>query len=212
MSMRILLFLSFIFIFNSMETALAAAEVGKKAADRYFIERNSSPQVRARKQRARLQNAHYLSLHLGGFIEDDAYVWGKGDEVNVGEMNFGISYQFGEWVNSTDLLMRIDFTSFSLSEGESTKMSIMPIVTFPDAKSGFPLYFGAGIGAGVFFKQIRGESSLSIDYQMLAGARFFDVFDNVGITIETGLKNHVHIFSDGQFNSSFVQAGTVFVF
>ncbi len=199
-------------IVMSGTTAAHSAQVGKKAADQYFIERQSNPQVRARKSRARLANAHYLSLHLGGYIEDDSYVWGDGDDVDVGRLSVGLSYQFGEWVNSTDLLMRIDFLSFRLKEGDSTKMSIMPLVTFPDAKSGFPLYFGAGVGAGVFFKQIEGESTLSLDYQMLVGARFFDVLGSVGMSLETGLRNHIHILSDGQFNSTFIQAGTIFVF
>ncbi|MBC87251.1 MAG: hypothetical protein CL677_08745 [Bdellovibrionaceae bacterium] len=210
--MRFLSKLLLAFSVFTTSSAWSAPAVGKREADSYFIQRSQNPQVRARKQRARLSNAHYLAIHFGGFIRDDAYVWGPGDEENVGEMAMSISYQFGEWVNSTDLLMRVDFTRFDLEGGESTKMSIMPLVTFPDAKSGFPLYFGAGIGGGVFFKQIDGESTLSFDYQMLVGARFFDVFGEVGLSVETGLKNHIHLLSDGQFNSTFVQAGTVFVF
>lgn len=83
---------------------------------------------------------------------------------------------------------------------------------FPDASSKFPLYFGVGAGLGVFVKQLSGESAMSLDYQVLAGARFFDLFNNAGFFLEAGLKNHMHMLSDGQFNGTFVAAGSVFTF
>ena len=58
----------------------------------------------------------------------------------------------------------------------------------------------------------EGESSLSLDYQLIAGARIFDVFENTGFLIETGMKNHVHLLSDGQFNGVFLTVGSVFTF
>jgi hypothetical protein len=86
------------------------------------------------------------------------------------------------------------------------------MIFFPDANSRFPLYFGGGAGLGVFFKQLENESALSFDYQLVAGARFFDLIDNFGLMIETGMKNHILLFSDGQFNGVFLTVGGVFNF
>jgi hypothetical protein len=47
---------------------------------------------------------------------------------------------------------------------------------------------------------------------LVAGARFLNVIDTMGFMIETGLKNHIHLLSDGQFNGVFVNVGTVFTF
>ena len=179
--------------------------------DDYFKKRAGSVEVKKRK-RSLKSGDHYLALHLGGFIKGKSYNWGGINKEDAGAYSTGITYRVGEWVNSTDFLVRIDFNSYELDSGNSTKMSLMPMVSFPDATSNFPLYFGAAGGLGVFFKQVESESALSLDYQLFAGGRFFNVFDSVGLLFETGIKNHVNILSDGQFNSTYFNAGTVFVF
>jgi len=152
-------------------------------------------------------------LHLGTFVSDTTYKWGgKETADNVGRWNVGVTYRMGEWTKSMDLAIRVDLASYALDEGHATKLSFLPVVMFPEASSRFPLYFGAGIGPGVFTGQIGQESSLSLDYQILAVARFFDVFGNTGFFIEAGLKNHIFLLSDGQFNGTFVALGTVFSF
>jgi hypothetical protein len=83
---------------------------------------------------------------------------------------------------------------------------------FPDASSKFPLYFGGGIGPGIFLNQIPDESSVSLDYQLFAGVRFFDVFRNTGFFVEAGLKDHFLLTSDGQFNGTYAALGLVFTF
>jgi hypothetical protein len=100
----------------------------------------------------------------------------------------------------------------ALAEGEVTKFSIMPIITFPDASSRFPLYFGVGLGLGVFGNQIPGESTLALDYSLIAGARFFNLWGQTGLFVEGGIKNHLHLLSDGQFNGTFISSGLVFTF
>lgn len=189
----------------------AAPVVGNKAAEGYFKKRKSSSSVQARKRR-RPVGDHLLMFHLGGFLKDDSYAWGgKGNE-NIGDMSMGLTYQMGEWVNSTDFMLRIDFSGFELPEGKASKMTIMPMITFPDAKSNFPLYFGGGVGVGIFYKQVGGESNLSLDYSLLAGLKFNNVFENMGVFVESGVKNHVLLLSTGQFNSVFLNAGTIFSF
>lgn len=154
----------------------------------------------------------YLGLHVGGFLSQEQYKWGTNNGNDLGRLNLGVDYRVGEWVRSMDLLMRVDFFSFSLNEGDAYKLSFLPMLVFPDAASHFPLYFGAGAGLGIFLKQIRGQSALSFDYQVVVGARFFNVFENVGFSVETGLKNQIHLLSQGQFNSVFLTVGTVFTF
>ncbi len=200
-----------VLIFFSFES-YSAPVVGNKAAQDYFKKRQSAPEVRARKKRAPSGQTHLLNIYMGTNLRDDSYNWGAQGGKDVGTLSMGLSYRVGEWVGSTDFLLLMDFSSFSLKEGSANKASFMPMVTFPDVKSRFPLYFGAGLGLGIFFEQLKGESSLSIDYQLVAGARFFDVLDGMGLFFESGIKNHVHILSDGQMNAVFVNLGTIFLF
>lgn len=191
-------------------SAFAKVEVKLDDADSYISNRHKNSQVKARKSFS--SQSHYLALHAGSFFEDKAYNWGSSKEENVGGMSVGVTYRMGEWVNSSDLLFRADYTAFTVGNQRSTKLSFLPMITFPDANSGFPIYFGAGLGPGVYFKQLDGESSLSLDYQLVAGGRFYNVFNNIGFTFESGLKNHINLLSDGQFNGVFFTLGTVFVF
>lgn len=196
------------------------SNVGKKAAARYFAERSKGvsgePENGEESNRSPAgtssKKARYLGLHLGAYTDENAYKWGGKDNKDMGQLTAGVTYRMGEWVNSMDLLLRVDFNSYKFSEGNVLKMSLMPVITFPDANSEFPLYFGGGAGVGVFFKQIADESPLSFDYQLLMGVRIFRLLGDAGLTFETGLKNHVHLMSDGQYNGVFVALGTVFNF
>lgn len=192
-----------------VSSAVASAqEVGRDAAARYFQKRDV-----AQSSFSGGSADHYLALHFGRYMASQSYEWGKnGQEDDVGKNNFGVTYRVGEWHNSMDLNLRIDYAEFDVGGENPTKISFMPMVTFPDASSRFPLYFGAGLGPGVFFKQASGKSSLSLDYQLIAGARFFNIFENTGFFIEAGLKNHLLILSSGQLNGTFLATGLVFTF
>jgi len=183
--------------------------VGAKAATKFF----KKDQETSRSPSEISSEDHFLAIHLGTFVDSDAYVWGDSEHADdPGKLNLGVTYRIGEWTNTMDLLFRVDFINYELLDGKPMKMSLLPMILFPDATSKFPLYFGAGIGPGVFFKQLPRESSVSLDYQLIAGARAFDLIENTGFFIETGLKNHLHLLSDGQFNGVFVSAGAIFTF
>jgi hypothetical protein len=155
---------------------------------------------------------HYLGIHFGGFVSSETWKWGtQSSQEGVGRMTAGVTYRMDEW-NKMDVLIRGDFTTFRLTDGDATKFSFLGSIIFPEASSRFPLYFGAAAGPGVFFKQLAGKSPLSIDYQLFAGARFFNVFEDLGFTLEGGWKNHLHLLSDGQMNGTFVALGMVFTF
>ncbi len=180
----------------------------KKQADPYFQNRSqhSAP------NRQSLESLRYLGLHVGGFVSQEQYDWGTNNGNNVGKINFGLDYLINEWTRSLDLILRADFFTYQLNAGDAVKFSLLPMVIFPNAATQFPLYFGAGAGLGVFLKQIHGSSALSFEYQVIAGLRFFNIWDRVGFNIETGLKNHIHLLSPGQYNSVFLTVGTVFTF
>ena len=179
-------------------------ETGKEAAGKYM----------KRSQRSQMgSDDHYLTLHAGAFVSSTAYEWGSGgQQKDPGRSNFGVTYRMGEWIHTLDLLFRADFTFYDLPTEQPFKMTLIPLFVFPDSASRFPLYFGGGIGPGIFFKQTSGSSAVSLDYQLVAGARFFDLYQNMGVFIETGLKNHLHLLSSGQFNGVFVAIGGVFAF
>jgi hypothetical protein len=199
-------------------------EVGRQAAAKYMSPQrpdgeneNSGSSANSESETPRRTPAgtsdRYLALHVGSYLADNSYRWGTPEnQENVGRWNTGVTYRVGEWVNSMDLLMRFDVSRFAMAEGGVTKFSFLPIITFPDASSRFPLYFGAGVGLGIFGTQLKGESSLALDYQLLAGARFFNLWDMTGLFVEGGVKNHVHIFSDGQFNGTYITTGLLFTF
>ncbi len=189
---------------------------GKERAGKYFQKRESAPRAPS----AGGATPRYLAVHVGRMFADSAYNWGGGDksQKDVGGFNAGVTYRVGEWVNSMDLNIRMEYTSYSIADNShgdknsARKLSFGTLVTFPDANSRFPLYFGAGLGLGVFIKQLSGESPLALDYSLVGGARFLDVFENVGFMIEAGLKNHVMLDFNGQYNGVFVNVGSVFAF
>ncbi len=188
--------------------------VGRQPASKYFEKQREPATAAAESASADVgPSDHYLALHIGTYTSSQAYEWGKhGKEEDVGGTDIGLTYRIGEWHNSMDMNVRVEFEEYKVADQKPTKLSFLPLITFPDATSKFPLYFGAGIGLGIFTKQIPEESPLSLDYQLVAGARFFNVFENTGFFLESGLKNHLLITSSGQLNGVFVAGGAVFTF
>lgn len=181
--------------------------VGRAAAAKYFQSRGPSDDSYSGPR------DHYLALHLGKFMNGQSWEWGQnGREDDTGGMSVGVTYRMDEWRGSMDFALRVDFNDYKIAGEKPLKMSIMPVIMFPDASSKFPLYFGAGAGLGVFFKNVDGESPLAFDYQLFMGARFFDILGNTGFFVETGMKNHLQLTSSGQFNGVFLTGGAVFTF
>ncbi len=188
--------------------AKTSGSVGKEAAAEYFQKNPDQPV-----QTERSSSSHFMALHFGKLMNSESWDWGgSGKLTDVGGNTYGLTYRFDEFSSSSDLNLRVDFIEYSINEDKPFKMSIMPLIIFPEANSKFPIYFGFGAGAGVFFKQVKGSSALSFDYQLITGARFFDVFENTGFFVEAGLKNHLHLLSSGQLNSAFLSGGAVFTF
>lgn len=188
----------------------SAQDVGREAAQRYFGA-GSKPAVR---ETASVDSAQrYLQVHLGSFVSDRAYRWGGDLERDVGGFQAGFTYRLGEWVGTADLNLRVDYLSYQLEQGEARKLAFLMMFSLPDSMSYFPLYFGLGLGPGVFLRQIPERSSLSLDYQLVVGLRFFNVLGSTGFFFESGIKDHFHLLSSGQVAEGlFVTAGPVFTF
>ncbi len=191
--------------------------VGRDAASKYFqkdAQNDNTTYVGGNSQSSfNGSNDHYLALHWARYMASQSYDWGKnGQEDDVGKNNFGVTYRVGEWYNSMDLNIRMEYSDYNVGGENTNKISFLPVITFPDANSRFPLYFGAGAGLGIFMKQTNSKSALTLDYQLIAGARFFNVFENTGFFIEAGLRNSLFLLSSGQINGTFLAAGLVFTF
>lgn len=190
----------------------AAQEVGRKKAAEYFGKDIEPSKETLEHKSSNSGGEHLLMLHLGAYTNSTAYAWkGSDQRDSVGKASYGITYLFDQWHN-IDVNLRADFNEYKLDDKRATKLSLMPVWTLPMSESHFPLYFGFGLGLGVFFTQVEQESSLSADYQLLIGARFTDLIENFGVFIEYGLKNHLHILSDGQLNATVLSGGAVFTF
>lgn len=191
--------------------------VGRKAAEKYFKSRNpdsasdyqsmDSPGARS----SQSYGFEVLMLNIGSFVGSDSYFWGNSQLSNIGRVNYGVTYLYDQW-RGMDRHIRLEFSEYRIQNQLPRKLSILPLVTFPRAETKFPLYFGFGAGFGVFFSQLKGESDISFDYQLVSGVRFLDVFDQVGFFAEFSLKNHLFILSDGQFNGTALNTGVVFTF
>lgn len=208
-------FLAFLGLLGSPTVFAAQQRVGREvsppvgkevAADYMATSRASGPDENVGKQ------SHYLAIHGGRLMSGEAWEWGqRNKQSDVGSYSAGVTYRVKEW-GTMDLNLRIDFNEYKVLGETPLKMSLMPLLIFPDASSKFPLYFGIGGGPGIFFKQIADESQIAFDYQFLMGARFFDIVNQAGFFVETGMKNHLLVLTSGQFNGVFLTSGAVFTF
>ncbi len=203
--------------FSNIVLAEETHKVGKAAAARYFQnEKLNEKRNLASEEKVNLKKdskSHYMSLGFGTFSSATGFNWAQsGREDKIGKWGIDLTYRFEEQEYLFDQLLKISYNEYKPVEEESNKLSFLYALIMPEADSQFPLYFGAAAGLGIYTKQISPESLLSLDYQLYLGLRAFNVFDSVGFYVEGGLRNHLHILSDGQFNGTFLSLGSVFTF
>lgn len=218
------LFLSLITLVSFQTSFAAAPKVGRSAAAKYFQNSGQKTEGEYEYGRTKPRNPnsevdaispddHYMTLGISSYLNSDAYKWGQdGKEEKVGKSGIDMSYRIGQYSNLVDEGIRVSYTEFNVTDTKTSKLSLLYSWTLPDAGSRFPLYFGFAGGPGIFFKQLSGESSLSLDYQLYLGLRLFNIFESTGFYVEGGLKNHLHLTSDGQLNGTYISAGAVFTF
>jgi len=181
-------------------------ELGPKAVRKYFVaDQENLRSIASVSDRA-------LWLHLGQYTDSQAYQWGTTSPLTgVGQGNYGITYLFDQW-HSMDLSFRADFSEYSVQGVRATQLALMPLVTFPRIQSSFPLYFGVGIGPGIFLQQANNASNICLDYEVLMGLRFMQLAGPLGFFVEFGLKNSLFVLSQGQFNGTVFDLGLIFNF
>lgn len=186
-------------------------KVGRRAAAKYLAPVDPEREEAAAEYHRRSVD-RLIMLHVGGYTSSTSYAWKDNNKRNgVAKATYGVTYLFDSW-SGLDVNVRFDFNEYKIDDERATKLSVMPLWTFPLAETEFPLYFGFGLGAGIYFIQLPDESNLALDYQLIAGARFLDLIDNFGAFVEFGMKNHLHLLSDGQLNGTSLAAGAVFTF
>ncbi len=212
-------FILFLILF-AQSTYANAPKVGRTAAAKYFQAKNKTqdyPVEDQERQPSSIESLsdqeHYLAVGIGSFTQTESYNWGQGSkETEIGKYGIDMTYRLAQEGFLFDQAMRISYNEYMPVGERASKLSFMYAMILPDAGSKFPLYFGLAAGPGVFLKQISGESPLSLDYQLFLGLRLFNLFEKTGFYIEGGMRNHLHITSDGQLNGTFVSAGGVFTF
>lgn len=163
-------------------------------------------------QRATNVKQSYLNVYFYNSIKDRSYSWAINKQSQILDWNAGISYKWDHFGNFGDAIFKIKFSSFTIDEQSVFKNTLLLGVSFPDINSGFPIYFGAAAGGGVFFGQAYSESVLSLDYQIYVGLRFTQIYKNLGSFLEWGLDNHFFLLSSGQYDNTYLAVGLSFVF
>lgn len=204
-----------VLILSSIASA-NAPKVGRAAAAKYF-QKNPQEDGKAIRSTASDESGYsgerYLTFGASYFTKSESFNWGNiNKEEDVGKAGLDMSYRLDSYNNLLDYSLRVAYAEYNPVGQRASKMSFMYAASLPDATSKFPLYFGAAAGPGVFFTQISGESSVTLDYELFLGLRIFDLFERTGFYIEGGLKNHLQLTSDGQLNGTYISAGAVFAF
>jgi hypothetical protein len=186
--------------------------VGRQAASRYLLAQTAEDERQSEFQGRGASGGRLFTLGLGSFLSSRAYQWSSSDtEDSIGRMVYGFSYDFSDW-NHFDFTLRVQYQEYQVRGERISKLSFQPSLSLPQSKYKFPVYFGAGLGGGIFFNQPQGESPLSLDYKLFVGLRVADLIDRTGFLVEWALENHLHAFSDGQMVGQTLMAGLTFSF
>lgn len=208
---------SIISIMLLSSAALAdAPKVGRAAAAKYF---QQNPKQNADYGRYVAQDGglaagdRFLAIGASLYTHSETYQWGPiNKEEDAGKWGVDLTYRLSSYNDLLDYSLRVSYNEYEPVNQRANKLSFLYAVTFPDATSQFPLYFGAAAGPGVFLTQIPDESALSLDYQLFMGLRIFNLFESSGFYLEGGMKNHLQLTSDGQLNGTYIAAGAIFTF
>jgi len=191
----------------SMSKAFAV-DVGKDAAMKYFTGKPSrTPSSSSNISITSPQSTDYdrlLSVAIGGLIQTKSYGW---SEQSVQGWNLEAAYQSqGDYFLTGYAL---DFQKF-VNEGEElSKIAFLFSVSFPRRQT-FPVYIGVSAGPGFFLKQKKDESQFSFDYKAYMGMRLSQSYSL--FFLEGGVKNHLHILTDGQFIGWYMSSGVAYRF
>lgn len=179
-----------------------AAETGRQAAMKYFTKKSKT---RSKTRAPASSGSRLLGISMGTLVNSKSYNWAEEEFSGwTAELTY-LSETDGNFGRGLHLEMQ----KFADQVDDLTKVSFLFSMTFPKRIS-FPVYVGAAVGPGFFIKQREGESEFSLDYKAYLGLRLNQV--NSQYFLQTGVKNHVHVLSDGQFVGWFVSSGVAYLF
>jgi len=193
-----------IFVIMAGVHQVQAASTGKSAAMKYFT-KNSKRQSATQAPSVPSGSGNLLGVAVGSLVSSKSYQW-MGDDFTG--WNIEAFYQratsgyFGQGFH-------LEFQKFTSEEQDLSKISFLFSFTFPRRIS-FPVYLGVAGGPGFFLKQQEGESDFSFDYKAYLGLRLTE--KNSQYFLQSGVKNHVSVLSDGQFVGWFVSSGVAYKF
>jgi hypothetical protein len=199
-----IMLLALLFILTTLK--LWGADTGKTAAMKYFSAKGESnlrgPQSL---KESTTEYKNLLALSVGTLISSQSYQWdGKNKE---GWSVEGSYLRQGENISQG---FHLEYQKFNDSFAEElSKVSFLISFTFP-ARVSFPVYIAVAAGPGYFIKQRKDESEFSLDYKAFLGLRLNQ--SQSQYFVQSGVKNHVHVLSDGQFIGWFVSSGVAYKF
>ncbi len=187
------------------EQGLAAA-TGKSAAMKYFSKKAKQPRLSSRAPAsAAVTGQGLLGLAVGSLINSKSYGWV--DEELTG-WNMEVSYlRAGRGTFAQGF--HLELQKFGAQGQDLTKLAFLLSFNFPRRLS-FPVYIGVSAGPSFFLEQKDEESEFALDYKAYLGLRLNEAHSQY--FIQSGVKNHVHVLSDGQFVGWFVSSGVAYKF
>lgn len=198
---------SLILLLAGVQQAGAAA-TGKSAAMKYFTAKREPSQVSTKKASAASLgevSGQLLAFSVGSLLNTKSYDWG---DKEFNGWNVEVFYQR----NTSGYFSsgyHLELQKFATKDDEFSKISFLLSLTFPRRLS-FPVYLGVAAGPGFFLQQAEDESEFAIDYKAWLGLRLNEKHSQY--FLHSGVKNHIHVLSDGQFIGWFISSGVAYKF
>lgn len=182
------------------------AETGKSAAMKYFTPKAKKQQTTRGPAAAHASGgSRLLSISMGSLISSKSYQW-EGDDFLGWNIEAAYLSEGDGWFGQG---IQLEMQKFAVGEQELAKVALLFSLTFPRRLS-FPVYLGVAAGPGFFLKQTEDESDLTFDYKAYVGLRLNQ--PRAQYFLQSGVKNHLHVLSDGQFIGWFVSSGVAYKF
>lgn len=173
---------------------------------KYFAPRSNNQSVIVDRTPASTSTENSIvGLSVGGLFNSKSYGWM--DESFKG-WSVEATYQSpmaGYFARG----FHLEYQKYITDRADLGKVSFLMSFTFP-RRVDFPVFLGVAAGPGYFTKQIKNESEFTIDYKGYVGLRFTQ--QNAQYYLQSGIKNHVHMLSDGQFISWYLSSGVAYKF
>lgn len=202
--------LMFLFFWQCSLSPSVHAATGKAAALKYFQHKKKKSSAAAQvssRAAVREPGAHQmLTLAVGSLLNGKSYHWIEDDDFGgwTAEASY-VDAASGTFANG----FHLELQNFVQGDEKLSKISALVSFIFPRRLS-FPVYIAVAAGPGYFVKQRKNESEFSIDYKSYIGFRLDD--DHSQYFLQSGVKNHIHMLSDGQFIGWFVSSGVAYKF